>query len=137
MSSLQIFKRSVDGVMILDLKGPIRIGEGNLDLHRVISSLVEQNEKRILLNLADVTYVDSSGLGELVAGYTSIEKNGGEMKLINLTDRVTELMMITKLLTVFDVFDNEAEAIKSFVPDAEKVKTEPLGIPVAKASSII
>ena len=137
MSSLQIFKRSVDGVMILDLKGPIRIGEGNLDLHRVISSLVEQNEKRILLNLADVTYVDSSGLGELVAGYTSIEKNGGEMKLINLTDRVTELMMITKLLTVFDVFDNEPEAIKSFEPDAEKVKTEPLGIPVAKASSII
>jgi anti-sigma B factor antagonist len=137
MSSLQIFKRSVDGVMILDLKGPIRIGEGNLDLHRVISSLVEQNERRILLNLANVTYIDSSGLGELVAGYTSIEKNGGEMKLINLTDRVTELMMITKLLTVFDVFDNESEAIKSFAPDAEKVKTEPLGIPVAKASSII
>jgi|SRR5215213_2928182 len=135
MSSLQISKRNADGVLILDLKGPITIGEGNIDLHRMIRSLVEQNEKRILLNLADVTYIDSSGLGELVAGYTSVERNGGEMKMINLTKRVTELMMITKLLTVFDVFEDEATAIKSFAADEEKVETGPLDAP-ARANSV-
>jgi anti-sigma B factor antagonist len=135
MSSLQISKRTVDGVLVLDLKGPITIGEGNIDLHRMIRSLVEQNEKRILLNLGDVTYIDSSGLGELVAGYTSVERNGGEMKMINLTKRVTELMMITKLLTVFDVFDDEPAAIKSFAADEEKVETGPLDAP-ARANSV-
>jgi anti-sigma B factor antagonist len=135
MSSLQISKRNADGVLVLDLKGPITIGEGNIDLHRMIRSLVEQNEKRILLNLGDVTYIDSSGLGELVAGYTSVERNGGEMKMVNLTKRVTELMMITKLLTVFDVFDDEATAIKSFAADEEKVETGPLDAP-ARANSV-
>jgi anti-sigma B factor antagonist len=135
MSSLQISKRNADGVLVLDLTGPITIGEGNIDLHRMIRSLVEQNEKRILLNLGDVTYIDSSGLGELVAGYTSVERNGGEMKMVNLTKRVTELMMITKLLTVFDVFDDEATAIKSFAADEEKVETGPLDAP-ARANSV-
>jgi anti-sigma B factor antagonist len=76
--------------------------------------LVEKGEKRVLLNLAEVSSIDSSGLGELVGGYTTLERNGGEMKLMHLTDSVAELMMITKLLTVFDVFENEEIAVASF-----------------------
>jgi anti-sigma B factor antagonist len=136
MSSLQISKREVDGVLILDLNGPITIGQGNIDLHRSIRALIEQDHKRILLNLAKVTYIDSSGLGELVAGFTSVEKNGGEIKMVNLTDRVTELMMITKLLTVFDVYDDEKTAISKFKPDPEDLETSPLEPVASKANSI-
>ena len=125
MSDLTITKRPVGGVVILDLAGKIRLGEGNIDLHRSLRSLVEQNETKVLLNLADVSTIDSSGLGELVAGYTTLEKNGGELKLLNLTERVTELMVITKLLTVFDVYEDEAIALASFKPDIEKI-TGPL-----------
>jgi anti-sigma B factor antagonist len=132
MSDLTITKRKADGVVILDLVGKIRLGEGNIDLHRTLRSLVEQNEKKVLLNLAKVSSIDSSGLGELVAGYTTLEKSGGELKLLSLSDRVIELMMITKLLTVFDVHDDEAAAIASFKPDLEKI-TQPLdGDGVAK-----
>lgn len=125
MSDLTISKRPAEGVVILDLVGKIRLGEGNLDLHRTLRSLVEQNEKKVLLNLAKVSGIDSSGLGELVAGYTTLEKSGGELKLLNLGERVIELMMITKLLTVFDVYDDEAAAIASFKPDLEKI-TQPI-----------
>ena len=125
MSDLTISKRTAGGVVILDLAGKIRLGEGNLNLHRTLRSLVEQNEKKVLLNLAQVSSIDSSGLGELVAGYTTLEKSGGELKLLNLTDRVTELMMITKLLTVFDVYEDEVTAIASFKPDVERI-TQPL-----------
>jgi len=125
MSDLTISKRTADGVVILDLAGKIRLGEGNLNLHRTLRSLVEQNEKKVLLDLAQVSSIDSSGLGELVAGYATLEKSGGELKLLNLTERVTELMMITKLLTVFDVYEDEAIAIASFKPDAERI-TQPL-----------
>jgi anti-sigma B factor antagonist len=121
MSSLSITKRTVDGVVVLDLKGSIHIGEGNIDLHRTLRSLIEQNERAVLLNLAEVKSIDSSGLGELVAGYSTLEKNGGELKLLNLTDRVKELMMITKLLTVFDVYDNEATAIASFQTERPRI----------------
>ncbi|MGH9821615.1 MAG: STAS domain-containing protein [Pyrinomonadaceae bacterium] len=125
MSNLTITKRHGGGVAILDLVGKIRIGEGNLDLHRSLRAMVEQNEKKVLLNLAGISSIDSSGLGELVAGYATLERSGGELKLLNLTERVNELMVITKLLTVFDVFDDEASAIASFKPDLERT-TEPL-----------
>jgi len=114
MNNLNISERRSQSVTILDLKGNIRIGEGNIELHNILRLLVEKGEKKILLNLADVSYIDSSGLGELVAGYTTLQKAGGEMKLLNLTKRVTELMVITKLLTVFEIFDNETEAVESF-----------------------
>jgi anti-sigma B factor antagonist len=114
MNNLNITERRNGSVTVLDLHGNIRLGEGSMDLHKVLRSLVEKGERRILLNLADVTYIDSSGLGELVAGFTTLQKNGGELKILRLTERVHELMVITKLLTVFDVFDNEQEAVNSF-----------------------
>lgn len=114
MSNLTIAERKKDDVLILDLKGKIKLGDENINLHQTLRKLADRGEKKILLNLADVTNIDSSGLGELVAGYTSLEKDGGEMKLLHLTDHVAELMMITKLLTVFDVFDNEEIALASF-----------------------
>jgi anti-sigma B factor antagonist len=114
MSNLNITERRSDSVVILDLQGKIKLGEGNLELHQVLRNLVEKGEKKILLNLAEVSNVDSSGLGELIAGYATLQKNGGDLKLLNLTERVNELMVITKLLTVFDSFDDEAQAIASF-----------------------
>ena len=114
MSTLNITTRRSGPVVILDLEGQIRLGETNINLHKAIHDLVDSGEKNVLLNLAKVTNIDSSGLGELVAGYTTLEKNGGEMKLLHLTERVAELMMITKLLTVFDVFEKEDVAIASF-----------------------
>jgi anti-sigma B factor antagonist len=114
MNNLNISERRNQSVTILDLMGNIRIGESNVELHNILRFLVEKGEKKILLNLGDVSYIDSSGLGELVAGYTTLQKAGGEMKLLNLTKRVTELMVITKLLTVFEIFDNETEAVGSF-----------------------
>ena len=114
MSTLNITTRKSGPVVILDLEGQIRLGETNANLHKAVRELVDGGEKKVLLNLARVTGIDSSGLGSLVAAHATLEKNGGEMKLLNLNDRVTELMMITKLLTVFDVFDNEAEAVASF-----------------------
>jgi anti-sigma B factor antagonist len=114
MSTLNIATRRSGPVVILDLEGQIRLGETNANLHRAVHELVDGGEKNVLLNLARVTGIDSSGLGSLVAGHATLEKNGGEMKLLNLNDRVTELMMITKLLTVFDVFENEAAAVASF-----------------------
>jgi anti-sigma B factor antagonist len=114
MSNLNIAERRSDSVVILDLQGKIRLGEGNLELHQILRNLVEKGEKKILLNLAEVSNVDSSGLGELIAGYATLQKNGGDLKLLNLTERVNELMVITKLLTVFDAFDDEAQAVASF-----------------------
>jgi anti-sigma B factor antagonist len=114
MSTLKITTRHSGSVAIVDLDGQIRIGETNINLHKTIHELVDSGERSVLLNLANVTHIDSSGLGELVAGHATLEKNDGEMKLLNLTQRVTELMMITKLLTVFEVFENEAEAVASF-----------------------
>ena len=114
MSTLNISTRHAGNVAIVDLNGQIRLGETNINLHNAIKKLVEEGEKDIVLNLAGVTHIDSSGLGELVAGFTTVERNGGQMKLVNLSDRVIDLMTITKLLTVFDVFEDERTAIESF-----------------------
>ena len=111
---MQIEERVVNDVTILDLKGKITLGEGDEVLKDKINSLILQNRKRILLNLEDVPYIDSAGLGEIVRTYTTVSRQGGQLKLVNLTKRITDLLSITKLLTVFETFDAEAEALKSF-----------------------
>lgn len=114
MSDLNISNRQSGNVTIVDLSGKIALGESNRALHEAIRRLTADGKKNILLNLANVSIIDSSGLGELVAGYASVERSGGSLKLSNLSDRNIELITITKLYTVFDVFDNEAEALASF-----------------------
>jgi anti-sigma B factor antagonist len=111
---MQIEERVVNDVTILDLKGKITLGEGDEALKDKINSLVLQNKKRILLNLADVPYIDSAGLGEVVRTYTTVSRQGGQLKLVNLTKRITDLLSITKLLTVFETFESEADALKTF-----------------------
>ena len=111
---MQIEQRAVGPVMILDLKGKITLGEGDEVLKDKINSLILQGHKKMLLNLADVPYIDSAGLGEIVRTYTTVSRQGGQLKLVNLTKRITDLLMITKLLTVFETFDNEQEALKSY-----------------------
>ncbi len=111
---MQIEQRAIGSVMILDLKGKITLGEGDEVLKDKINSLILQGHKKMLLNLADVPYIDSAGLGEIVRTYTTVSRQGGQLKLVNLTKRITDLLMITKLLTVFETFDNEQEALKSF-----------------------
>lgn len=112
--SMKASIRQVDGVTIVDCSGRITLGEGSVTLRETISQLLAKNEKKILLNLADVNYIDSSGIGELVSGYTTAHKQGGELKLLNLTKKVHDLLQITKLYTVFEVKDDEAAAVKSF-----------------------
>lgn len=114
MKKLSITERRINSTIILDLDGNIRLGESSSELHQVIRLLVERGEKELLLNLANVFYIDSCGLGELVAGYSALQNNGGQMKLLNLTNRVNELMVITKLLTVFEVYEDEEKAVNSF-----------------------
>ena len=120
MTNLKITERRNDPVTILDLDGNIRLGEGAADLRQALRLAVEKGDRQILLNMAGVSHIDSSGLGELVSGYTTLHKAGGELKLFNLSDRVHELMTMTKLLTVFDVFDGEAEALRSFTADSPR-----------------
>ena len=111
---MQIEERVVNEVTILDLKGKITLGEGDEALKDKINSLILQNRKRILLNLEDVPYIDSAGLGEIVRTYTTVSRQGGQLKLVNLTKRITDLLSITKLLTVFETFETEPEALKSY-----------------------
>ena len=111
---MQIEERVVGDVTILDLKGKITLGEGDEALKDKVHSLVNQDRKRILLNLEGVPYIDSAGLGEVVRTYTTVSRQGGSLKLVNLTKRITDLLAITKLLTVFETFDTEAEALKSY-----------------------
>jgi anti-sigma B factor antagonist len=106
--------RQVDGITIVDLSGRITLGEGSVVLRDNIRDIVGQGQKKILLNLGDVTYIDSSGIGELVSAFTTVRNQGGELKLLNLTKKVHDLLQITKLYTVFDIKDDEATAIKSF-----------------------
>jgi anti-sigma B factor antagonist len=113
-SGMQIEERVIDEVTILDLKGKVTLGEGDEVLKDKINSLILQNRKRILLNLEDVPYIDSAGLGEIVRTYTTVSRQGGQLKLVNLTKRITDLLSITKLLTVFETFDTEQEALQSF-----------------------
>ena len=114
MINLYINERRVGEVTILDMKGRVRLGGGTISLHKAIRCLVDEGKLQILLNLASVTHIDSSGLGELISGYISLNAKGGDIKLMHLTESLRELMTITKLLTVFDVYDNEAEALGSF-----------------------
>ena len=137
MSNLIMTKRSLDGVTILDLSGDIQMGQGNDYLHRTIHSLIDEGTKKVLVNLANIRYIDSSGLGELVSGFTTMERAGGELKLLNLTERVSELMMITKLLTVFETFDDEQTAVASFRQAENKVVTQKLVYPGIRKSSIV
>ena len=114
MAELNINERQAGDVTVLDMSGKITIGEGSVALRTAIRRLLEEGKKRILLNLAGVSYIDSSGIGELVSSYTAIGKEGGQLKLLNLTQKIKDLLTITKLLTVFDVYDNEAAALNSF-----------------------
>jgi anti-sigma B factor antagonist len=116
---MQIDERNVGDVVVLDLKGKVTLGQGDELLKDKVNSLVNQGHRKIILNLADVPYVDSAGLGEIVRTYTTVSKNGGSLKLLNLTKRITDLLAITKLLTVFETFDGESEAVRSFSASAQ------------------
>ena len=111
--SMSVNIRRLDDVVILDLSGRITIGEGTLVLRDHIQKRLSAGDQKFLLNLADVDYIDSSGLGELVTSFTTVRNQGGQLKLLSLTRRVRDLLQITKLLTVFETFDNETEALKS------------------------
>jgi anti-sigma B factor antagonist len=112
--ALTIASREVDGVVILDLSGRITLGEGSVQLRDATRGLIAKGKKNILLNLAEVNYIDSSGLGELVSAFTSAKNQQGEIKLLSLTKKVHDLLQLTKLYTVFDIKDDEASAIASF-----------------------
>jgi anti-sigma B factor antagonist len=111
---MQIEERVVNNVTVLDLKGKMTLGEGDELLKDKINSLLQQDRKQIVLNLESVPYIDSAGLGEIVRTYTTVSRQGGKLKLVNLTKRITDLLSITKLLTVFETFDSEQDAIRSF-----------------------
>ena len=111
---MQIEERPTGDVMILDLTGKLTIGDGDELLRDKINSLLQQDKRRLLLNLAEVPYIDSAGLGEIVRTYTTVKNNGGDLKLLNLTKRIEDLLAITKLATVFESFDSEQEAVNSF-----------------------
>src|SRR5512135_2419307 len=106
--------RQVDSITVIDLSGRITLGEGCTQLRQLIRDLLGKGSKQILVSLADVTYIDSSGIGELVSAFTAVSNQGGQLKLLNLTKKVYNLLQITKLYTVFDVHDDEAKAISSF-----------------------
>ena len=114
MAELELNERQAGDVTILDMSGSVRMGEGAVSLRNSIRGLNDEGKKKILLNLAGVKNIDSSGIGELIANYTTISREGGQLKLLSLTDKIRDLLVITKLLTVFDSFDNEAEALSSF-----------------------
>ena len=114
MAELNMKERQAGDVTVLDMDGKITIGEGSVALRSAIRRLLEEGKKKVLLNLAGVSYIDSSGIGELVSSYTAINKDGGQLKLLNLTQKTLELLTITKLLTVFDVYENESEAMNGF-----------------------
>jgi anti-sigma B factor antagonist len=114
MAELDLKERQAGDVTILDLTGEVRIGDSSVALRNSVRNLADQGKKKLLLNLAGVKYIDSSGIGELIANYTTVSRQGGQLKLLNLTDRIQNLLVITKLLTVFDAYEDEAEALKSF-----------------------
>jgi anti-sigma B factor antagonist len=116
---MQIDERAVGDVTVLDLKGKITLGEGDELLKDKVNSLLNQGRKKIVLNLAEVPYIDSAGLGEVVRTFTTVSRQGGSLKLLNLTKRITDLLSITKLLTVFETYDSESEAVRSFSASAK------------------
>jgi anti-sigma B factor antagonist len=112
--TMKATNRPVNGVMVVDMSGRITLGEGSVVLRETVKDLLAKGHKKILLNLADVSYIDSSGIGEMVSAFTSVRREGGELKLLKLTKKVHDLLQITKLYTVFDIKDDEAGAIQSF-----------------------
>ena len=112
--TMKASSRQVNGVTVVDMSGRITLGEGSVILRDTIRDLLGKGQKKILLNLGDVTYIDSSGIGEMVSAFTSVRNQGGELKLLNLTKKVHDLLQITKLYTVFDIRDDEAVAVGSF-----------------------
>jgi len=115
---MQITERAVGSVTILDVSGKITLGDGDTVLKDKLRSLVQQKRTHLLLNLADVSYVDSAGLGAIVHSYATVKNQGGSLKLLHVTKRLKDLLSITKLLTVFDTYEDEAEALKSFAAGA-------------------
>ena len=111
---MKIVKRTVGDIIILDCSGKITLGEGTMAVRNAVRDILKENGKKIILNLADVNYIDSSGIGELVSTYTTVTNTGGQFKLLSLTKKIHELLQITKLLTVFQVFDDEQAALASF-----------------------
>jgi anti-sigma B factor antagonist len=116
---MQIEERAVGDVVVLDLKGRVTLGDGDELLKDKVNSLLNQGRKKVVLNLAEVPYVDSAGLGEIVRTYTTVSRQGGSLKLLNLTKRITDLLSITKLLTVFETFESETDAVRSFSASAK------------------
>ena len=114
MAELNIRERQAGDVTVLDMDGRITIGDGSIALRSAVRRLLEEGKKKILLNLEGVGYIDSSGIGELVSSFTAVNKEDGSLKLLNLTQKIQDLLAITKLLTVFDVFENEGDALSSF-----------------------
>src|SRR6266508_769596 len=114
MAELDVRERRAGDVTILDLSGSVRMGEGAIALRNSIRGLIEKGNKKILLNLGGGKNINSSRIGELIANYTTLSRDGGQLKLLSLTDKIQNLLVITKLLTVFDSYDNEAEALNSF-----------------------
>ena len=114
MPALFLTLREVGDVTIVDLSGRISLGEGSALLRKTIRELLQNDQTKILLNLGDVNYIDSSGIGELVSGFTAVRNREGELKLLNLTKKVHDLLQITKLFTVFDVYSDESTAVRSY-----------------------
>lgn len=114
MADITITERQAGDVTILDLDGKVTIGEGSVALRSTIRRVLGEGKNKLLLNLGSVGYIDSSGIGELVSSFTAVNKEGGTLKLLNLTEKIQDLLAITKLLTVFDVFESESEALSSF-----------------------
>ncbi len=114
MAELNITERQAGDITILDMSGKVTIGEGSVALRTTTRRLLSEGKKNILLNLGAVGYVDSSGIGEFVSSFTAVNKEGGTLKLVNLTQKIQDLLAITKLLTVFDVYDSESDALRSF-----------------------
>ena len=112
--SVKLNTRQVGDVSVVDVAGRITLGEGSSAMRDTMRELVSKNQKKILLNLGEVSYIDSSGIGELVSGFTTVTNHGGVLKLLGLSKRVKDLLQITKLYTVFEVFDDEATAVRSF-----------------------
>jgi len=135
MSTPNIQERRIGNVTVLDMDGNIKISGNNVALPKAIRSLVDQGRNQVVLNLARVTYIDSSGLGELISSHVTVTNRGGQIKLLNLTQRLQDLMTITKLLPIFDVFGNEPEAVDSFTINDVIAVTAAPGVTNASVSN--
>jgi anti-sigma B factor antagonist len=121
--NITIIVRQVGNVAVVDITGNIVFGEESAALHDVVSGLLKKGQKQILLNLGGVNYIDSMGMGSLVGASTSVRKQGGELKLLNLSNKVTDVMQMTRLYTVFDVMIDEATGVKSFGQSTSAAKS--------------